>query len=124
MRTKVLTSLFTFTLVFASTLIFGKTALSTCPNSKIIKSTSFNTVQKGDHPGVWTFIQNNHKYNTSYRWEFSLMVEANDQSEATKKANLALSHLQKIRGPEKINGTFVCDYKSKLSLSAVAVSKP
>lgn len=96
-------------------------AAPVCPEVNLIKKTPFNQVQKGDHQDIWTFTQNHQKYKTPYQWEFSIMVEAGNHRDAFKKANL--SQLKKTKGPEKIDDVWVCDYKSKTSLSAIAKTK-
>lgn len=116
-----------FCLLIVSSLAFAhvqnKSKLPFCPSTKIIKTIAFDEIQKGDHPGVWTFVQNNQTYNTAKHWNFSLMIDAETQNAAVKKAKFALAHLRKIRGPEKVDAVWVCDYEGKSSLSAVAVSR-
>jgi hypothetical protein len=94
-----------------------------CPNPKEIKDIPFSTIQKGDHPDVWTLIQIN-QYKTPYKWQFSLMVEAKNQNEAIKKAKKALTKLRKIRGPKKEDLVWVCDYQAPATLMAIATTSP
>lgn len=110
------------TLIFASIFLASTCAAGQtiqCPTPKEIKSVAFTTIEKGDHPGVWTLIQKN-QYKTPYHWKFSLMLEAKNQSAAIKKSKIALSKLKKIRGPEKVDAVWVCDYKAPSALAAIA----
>lgn len=94
-----------------------------CPNANAFKGIKFDLIEKGDHPGVWTLTQTNHAYDTKNQWKFSLMIDADTQAKAMTKANNALKHLRKWQGPEKVDKVWVCDYKSKQALSAVATSE-
>lgn len=125
MTNKFIINLCTAIILFInSSLLCGNTEnnINDCPNPNAFQEIAFDTIEKGDTPGVWTLIQKNHTYNTPNDWKFSLMIEANDRKNALKKAKLALSGLQKMQGPEKVNEVWVCDYKSKFALSAVAIS--
>lgn len=111
-----------FSLMTSSAFAANKLANAICPKSNAFKNIGFDEIQKGDHPGVWTLIQNNN-YNTSRNWQFSLMIDADTKDAAIKKAKQALANLRKLRGPEKVDTVWVCDYQSKNALSAVAISK-
>jgi hypothetical protein len=111
-----------FAIIFsASPFALGQTTL--CPSPKQIKETAFTIIEKGDHPDVWTLIQRN-KYNTPYRWELSVMVEAKNQNAAIKKTKKSLSTLHKIRGPRKEGTVWICEYKAPSILSIVASTFP
>lgn len=106
-------------------IVMSSSALSEtvrCPDPESFKAVNFNTTEKGDHPGVWTLIQQD-QYHTSYQWKFSLMLEASDQASALQRGKNALSKLHKLRGPQKIGGVWMCDYKAPKILSAVAVTQ-
>lgn len=95
----------------------------TCPSINLIKSTPFNDIQKGDHPGVWTLIQSHQKYDTTREWVFSLVLEADSEEDAYKKGQKALSSLQFSKGPAEIAYIWFCDYQTSPALSAVAMTK-
>lgn len=92
-----------------------------CPSAKAVKKTPFDIVSKGDHPGVWTLTQSNHQYDTQDHWNFVLMIEADDQVEAVKKANKALATLPKPKQPQPAGNIWTCEYRTKLAMSALAV---
>ena len=93
-----------------------KSEMPICPNAKSFKTIAFDEIQKGDTAGVWTFVKNG-------TWKFSLMIDAPTKDAAIKKAKLALAHLRKMRGPEKVGEVWVCDYQSNYAMSAVATSQ-
>lgn len=118
----ILVVLLTSSLTFANTQ--KKSEISVCPNAKLFKMVAFDTIQEGDHPGVWTFTQNGHTYKTPYKWKFSLMIDAKNKKIALRKAKLSLSNLSKVRGPHKVGTAWFCDYKSKSALDAAAIYTP
>lgn len=111
--------------VFCTTLAFGldKKTSVICPRADAFRVFAFDLIQKGDHPGVWTLTQSNHQYRTPHHWKFSVMVDAENQMRAARKAKQALSHLRKVRGPDKVDNVWVCDYDGQNILSAIAISR-
>jgi hypothetical protein len=112
------------TLIFLSfsQLIFASSQMMVCPSIQKIKTTAFDVALKGDHPGVWTLLQKDKKYNTTIPWTFSLMVEADNAKGAFKKAKKALTTLRKQKGPELVESVWVCDYQVRSALAAVATA--
>lgn len=98
-----------------------KSKLPVCPSVKVIRTIAFDTIEKGDTSGVWTLHQTDQTFKTDHHWKFSLMLEANSKDDALKKGKKSLSKLHKIRGPEKVDKVWICDYESKNILSAVAM---
>lgn len=114
--------LFSIVLFSSSFAASNKSELVICPNPTAFKNISFDEIQKGDTSGVWTLVKNNYTDIKSRIWKFTLMIDASTKEAAIKKAKQALAHLRKWQGPEDVQHVWVCDYKSKYSMSAVATS--
>lgn len=112
---KVIRNLLTFSLCSLSFLtIPAYAAPEQCPNIDAIRQAGVSFVRPMPNSSVmWNVMQVANSYGTPEKWEFSMIVRANNQDDAFRLANVGITALGAANGPRNIGeDTWMCEYVS------------
>lgn len=89
-----------------------------CPSMSEILTTRFDSVEKNSNQ--WMVTSNHHRYATDSEWTFGLPVVANDETEATTKAEQYIKSMSFAYGPLEVSDGWTCFYQSPEGQVAIA----
>jgi len=83
-----------------------------CPDIGDLKNARFTVAKAVEESNLWIVSQADDRYGTKQKWHFVVNIEALDESDALKKAEIALSTMKLVEGPAAVEKDWMCYYRN------------
>lgn len=110
-------------LIFTSSSVFSTAPKpNKCPDISVLSQVSFATAERTDaFPDKWYVMQVDHVYDTNVTWDFAVVVDGANESEAFINAKNSFQNMNQAQKPRKISDTlWMCEYLMSNGPEAVA----